>query len=245
MFQSDWIVRPYVDPTDSEGAALQGLRLIDRHHAVLNHPAILTNGFGIHVRGGAIAGMRACLDIRRRLARISHASEFLRWWNLNHEVAHFVGDVMGWPRPHDEAVIDDLAGRLWIRRAAVLRAVGTVGWNPARLASFFGEVPAWVVFRRIAAEAQGYAIGRDGAGRRFAFGPEGRRVPATPTAWERNHLRIALTGASEPFLRGTRRGGEVGPFHDEATGRRGAVILYPEEPEFLRCTDHPENSDRE
>lgn len=228
------ILSPYLDPTDTEGAALQCLRMIDRHDKPINHPAVVSHAFGIDADEGTIPGMKACVDIAKRVVRVARVVEFLRWWHLAHELGHFIGDMLGWPRPHDEAAIDDLAARLWIRRSAVLRAVGIVGWNPAALAGFFGQVPASVVFRRVAVEAQGYAIGRDGMGRRFAYGPDGRRMPQAATAWERNHLRIAMSGASEPFLRGTRRGGEVGPFDDDATGRRGAVILYPEEPEFLR-----------
>jgi hypothetical protein len=225
---------PYVDPKDTEGAALQLLRLVDRESMLLNHPAAVFFAFGVDARSGKVPGLAACLDFARRMARVARAAEFLRWWSLAHELGHFAATVMGWPRPHDERAIDDLAARIWIRRGAVLRAVGTVGWNPVALASYFGEVPASVVFQRVAVEACGYAIGRDGMGRRFAYGPEGRWVPPTPTSWERRHLRIALAGASEPFLLGTERGGEVASFDDDATGRRGAVILFPEEPEYLR-----------
>ena len=227
-------LKPYVDPWNTEGAALQGLRLVDRHDNPLNHPVAMLEAFGIETRRGRIPGMEACLDAARRAARLANVVDFLRWWRLAHELAHYVACLMGWPRPHHEPSIDDLAARIWIRPQAVHRAVGAVGWNPAALSGYFGEIPASIVFQRVATEAKGYAIGRDGAGRRFAFGPEGRSVPAAPTPWERTHIRIALEGASEPFLLGTTRGGEVGPFHDGATDGRGAVILFPEDSEYRR-----------
>jgi|GEM_PF-3292928 len=227
-------LQPYVDPSDTEGAALQCLRLVDRQDELLNHPAVVLYALGVDARGGSIPGMEACLDASRRIARVARVTEFIRWWRLAHELGHYVATLMGWSRPHNEASIEDLAARIWIRRGAVLRAVGTVGWSPAQLAGYFGEIPASVVFQRVAVEACGYAIGRDGLGRRFAYGPEGRPVPPAPTSWERKHLRIALAGASEPFLRGTAAGGEVGPFEDEATGNRGVVILFPEESEYRR-----------
>lgn len=42
---------------------------------------------------------------------------------------------------------------------------------------------------------------------------------------------LAKAAGIEPFLK---RGGEVSPFEDPATDTRGAVILYPAEPEYIR-----------
>lgn len=225
---------PYVDPDDAEGAALVILRLIDRHLARINHPFTLSSSFGLDLRCGRVPGLVACLDTRRRRATLRGGRDDsdTRWhWDLAHELGHYVADVLGWPRPHDESMIDVLAGRLWIRRAAVMQAVGSVGWSAMALVRYFGTAPASVVFRRVTEEARGVAIGRDGFGRRFAFGPEGWPLSSSPTRWERHHLRIAMAGGVEPFLK---RGGEVSPFEDPATETRGAVILYPAEPEFLR-----------
>ena len=214
--------RPLMPFEEIEGAALAVLRAVELDHRATVHPTLLASVLALRIRSHAPSGCVGFFDPIRRVIRVSHhGEEPNRMAGVGHEIGHYAGELVGWPRPHNEADVDELAARLWIRGRAARTAVAIAGWNARGLLRVFGDqIPAAVVFRRVAVEAGACIVVRS-RGRRRVFHPEGWAWSPDAPAWERRWFRAVLNGGVQPNL----FGGEVSAFDDPAGGRGAAIIL--------------------
>lgn len=176
----------------------------------------------------AMVSWEPCLSLRAPLG----ASEVRVKKDLMHEFAHVAADFDGIARPHDEDWIDEVAAAIWLRRRAIRRALRLWGWDGPRLLHAFGEVPAEVIFRRVAVIGGGVAILRSRAVPRRVFAAEHLRVHDRAPAWEQRWMRAALGGAEQPgfFHEG------LWSIDDPLEGRAG-LILFP--PDALESREEP------
>ncbi|MBI5514805.1 MAG: ImmA/IrrE family metallo-endopeptidase [Deltaproteobacteria bacterium] len=140
---------------------------------------------------------------------------------LAHELAHLAAEVAGVARPHDEEDIDGIAAALRMPRAAVLRAIRTVGWNAERLGGAFPDVEPSAVFARAARVAEGVAVFRAGAGRTIVAD---ERLEAPPVRACERRLVAAVRATGRPAVDPSGLG--AWPFVDPGD-RGGIVVLGP------------------
>lgn len=154
-----------------------------------------------------------------------------------HELGHIAADFDGVPRPHDEDWIDHVGAAVWLRRRGVRRALARWGWDGPRLLRAFGtEVPAEIIFRRVATVGGGLAILRSFEVSRRVFAPEHIRFREHARGWEKRWMRSAMYGGEQHGFEGE----GAWPFRDELEGAGGLILIPPwaldtgEEPREIR-----------
>lgn len=218
------LARP--DLPSAEGTADRFVSALDLDDAPVLDPFALVAALDAVLRRW---GRRACsavvsFDPRLSLRVPLGASEVAQARRIAHELGHVAADFDGVPRPHDEDWIDHVGAAIWLRRRGVRRALGRWGWDGPRLLRAFGEVPAEVVFRRVAVVGGGVAILRSRGEPRRVFAPEHVRVRERAAAWEQRWMRAAQGGGEQHGLFGE----GAWPIDDPLEGPAGVILVPPD-----------------